>query len=71
MIERAVLDEEIGQDVQDIVWPQSPRKLDSLTLPDELVHHRQQAESPAVVGPSLDEVVCPDMILPEWNFAVR
>ncbi len=65
MIGRAMSDKEVGQHVKDIVRYQSPGDFDGQTLPGELVDHRQHAEGPAIVGPGLDEVIGPDMILPE------
>ena len=64
MIGRARSDKEMRQQVQDIVRSQSSGEFGGQAYPGELVDHRRHAEGPTVVGPGLDEVVGPDMVLP-------
>lgn len=65
----AVLDKEIGQDLQNVIRPEAARHFDGQAPPSELIDHGQHAKGPAIVCASLHEVIGPDVVLPRGSEA--
>lgn len=66
MFGRAVLREEIGQAMQDIVRSKPSGHDDCQAAACELVEHDEHAEGPAVLCAVLDEVIGPGMVGSPW-----
>ena len=64
MIRRAMLDEELGQTMEDIVRVQSSLDDNGHAPPGELIDHGEHAELPPIVCSIHDEVIGPDVIGP-------
>jgi hypothetical protein len=60
----ATLDEQVGQALQHVIRPQSPRHQDRQAAARELVDHARHPERPAVLGAVLHEVVRTDVVRP-------
>src|SRR5690348_12489880 len=58
----AAPDEQVRQGVEDADRVELAIAADRQALPGELVNDVEHAERPAIVGPTLDEVIGPDMV---------
>ena len=58
----SVLDEQLGNAVEDAFRVQLALDRDRQALSSELIDHGQHAERPAIVGSVHDEVIRPDMV---------
>src|SRR5690606_16008461 len=58
----AAQDEQVRQGVDDVGRVELAIDADRKAFPGELVDDVEHAESPAIVGPTLDEVIGPDMV---------
>src|SRR5690606_2644038 len=61
-------DEQVRQGVDDVGRVELAIDADCKAFPGELVDDVEHAESPAIVGPTLDEVIGPDMV---WMLGSR
>ena len=60
----AAQDEQVGPDINEIARKELAPTPDRLALPGKLVQDIEHAESPATMGPVMEEVVGPDIICP-------
>ena len=61
---RAMSDEQLGEQRQHVVAAKLPGHQDRQAFPAELVDHHKHAESTAIMGTRLHEIVGPDMVTP-------
>ena len=66
MLRWSMLDEQIGQHIDDVVGPEPPQRHHRQALPTELVDDVEHSELASVARLILDKVIGPDMPAMLW-----
>ncbi len=62
----AMTQEQLGEDIEHLLAVELTPDMNGETLPAVLVDHSQHAEGFPIMGPVLDEVIGPDVVLMDW-----